>query len=124
MHGGWEDTMSDCQWNDRDEKEKLQMEKTLEDFERLMTLSTEPSKSNQNEAITGPLLPSQIGHACWRAPQTPVSKVEQEKARAEMVLLLYVTISIFLFSFMTVLLTNNSFAFFIKQRKPIECQVQ
>ena len=39
MHGGWEDTMSDCQWNDREEKEKLQMEKTLEDFERLMANS-------------------------------------------------------------------------------------
>jgi hypothetical protein len=44
------------------------------------------------DPILGPLLPSQQSSACWRAPQLPVDKEEEGRARREMVIFLYVVL--------------------------------
>lgn len=47
-----------------------------------------PGTTAAIDSILEPLLPSQQGPTCWRAPKTPVTKEEEEQARQEMVTLL------------------------------------
>jgi hypothetical protein len=44
------------------------------------------------DPILGLLLPSQQSSACWRAPQIPVDKEEEGRARREMVIFMYVVL--------------------------------
>ena len=72
---------------------KAELLHTLEEFERCVLEtkslhSQQQQQSNHHHSITGPLLPSQIAPTCWRAPQIPVSKQEEEQARKQMIKML------------------------------------
>ena len=78
---------TDTDNNDDINLAKAELLHTLEEFERGV-LETKPLHSQQKQSITGPLLPSQIAPTCWRAPQIPICKQEEEQARKQMIAML------------------------------------